>query len=70
MSFIKNAKEAKTVIGQIVFWDEPDSPRFFGREFSGKLIDIAGKNLLINGDWKWRPNLKNLRTHSKTIDSK
>jgi hypothetical protein len=59
VAYITNAKEARAAIGKRVYWDEI-SPRY-KMPRTGILSDVAGKNLLINNDWKWRPNLTNLR---------
>lgn len=59
---ILNTAHAKAAIGKTVYWDD-DSVRYrFLR--SGVLQEVGkgGKNILIDGDWKWRPYLKNLRT--------
>jgi hypothetical protein len=56
---ITNAKEARERIGKRVEWDDGGSVYTFFR--SGILQDVSGRNLLIDGDWKWRSDLKCLR---------
>lgn len=62
---LKYMNDIRACIGKRVYWDERDSARYYGRELSGILEDAAGKNIMINGDWKWKPNLLNLRDTSK-----
>ena len=55
--YIKTAKQAKLCIGQTVYWD--DRARCIVNR--GRLEDVKGKNLLIDGDYKWMPQLIGLR---------
>ena len=57
---ITNVKEARAAIGQRVWWDDVGKRYIFVR--SGTLTGVKDKNVEIDGDWKWRPNLTNLRT--------
>jgi hypothetical protein len=57
---INNAADAKKAIGTILYWDDIGA-RYIMLRF-GKLNAVDGKNLDIDGDWKWRPHLRNLRT--------
>lgn len=58
---ITSAKQARAAIGKRVFWNDRDSARYYGAIRSGILQDVAGKNVLIDNDWKWRPHLNNFR---------
>ena len=62
MSYIVSAKDARKAIGLCVWWEDRNSDRYYGATRSGTVEDVAGKNIMINGDWKWRPYLNNLRT--------
>jgi hypothetical protein len=53
------AKEARTFIGKGVEWDEPTRISLIPRR--GYVEDVKGKNVLINGDWKWLPDIKEFR---------
>lgn len=57
---ITKSSQAKEEIGNRVWWDDIDSRWNFTR--SGFIEDVKGKNILIDGDWKWLPKLRNLRT--------
>lgn len=61
---IKSAADAKKAIGKCVHWVERSKPRGLGLQWetshSGVLTESRGKNLLINGDWKWRLDLTEL----------
>ena len=56
-------KQAKALIGRRVIWDVVIDPhRLNGiRERTGTIEDVRGKNVMIDGDWKWLPDLSNLR---------
>ena len=54
--YIRTAKEARAAIGKQVAWDDP----YLIRLSKGMLEDAEGKNLLIDGDWKWRSRLSGL----------
>ena len=53
------AAEARTLIGKRVAWDEI-SPRYHF-ERSGILEEVDGRNVKIDGDYKWLPYLTNFR---------
>lgn len=57
---ITNVKEARACLGKEVLWDETD--HVYRYPCTGTLQEVEGYNLLINGDWKWRPKMINLRT--------
>lgn len=57
---LKTLKAVRAYINKTVYWDD-DSGRYSITRM-GILEDVKGRNLLINGDWKWRPDLTNLRT--------
>lgn len=59
MKFIKSAADARAAIGKVVQWDDI-SPRYIF-ERSGIVEEVRGRNIVIDGDWLWRANLKNLR---------
>lgn len=61
---LKYVKDLRANIGKRVYWDTPDSARYFGEERSGVLGEVRGRNLLIDGDWKWEPDLLALRDTS------
>lgn len=57
------AAEARKLIGKQVEWDDIlDAFRMTGTVVrSGYCTDVRGKNIMIDGDWKWLPKLLNLR---------
>lgn len=59
---IKTIKQAKENIGRQAWWDDISNRYHFIR--TGYLEGVQGKNLLIDGDYKWLPSLRshNLRT--------
>lgn len=60
MSRITNAKEARAAIGKTVYWDDAGSRYIFLR--SGKVTGYQGREIIIDGDYKWMHSLANLRT--------
>lgn len=60
-TYIKSAPVARKLIGQKVYWDDPGPRYIFLRD--GILEDVQGLHVCINGDWKERRYLKNLRTY-------
>ena len=58
--YIKMAPTARRYIGQTVYWDEVGPRHIFLR--SGKLEDVLGIQVVIDGDWKLRRRLLNLRS--------
>ena len=67
MSALKSIKDVRAAIGTRVYWDEPNSQRYYGNERSGILAEAIGKNVCISGNWLWRPHLNNFRTTSKEV---
>lgn len=62
MPLIRTTAEARAAIGQTVYWDDV-SPRYvFLRQ--GVVQEVHAHNVMIDGDWKWLPNLK--RNHLRT----
>lgn len=59
MGRITNAKEARAAIGKVVAWEEHSSRYIFERV--GVIEDVKGRNLCIEGDWRWMADLKNLK---------
>jgi hypothetical protein len=57
---ITNIKEARAAIGSRVYWDDISIRYKILR--SGILQEVEGKNMQIDGDWKWRTYLTNFRT--------
>ena len=57
-TYIKTAVDARKAIGKRVTWLR--AGWWDDRKLSGILEKVSGKNLLIGGDWKWRPNLIDL----------
>lgn len=57
--YIRLVTDARACIGKKVYWDDPSSRYVMLRQ--GFLTEVKGKNLLIDGDWKWRTHLRNLR---------
>lgn len=53
--YIKTAKDAHKAVGKQVAW--VDGTGLVWRECSGTLESVRGKNVLIDGDWKWRPDI-------------
>lgn len=53
------ASELRKLIGQRVAWDDIGTRWHFVRV--GVLEGVSGRNVIVNGDWKWAPGLKNLR---------
>lgn len=58
--------EARKLIGKKVIWDQPNSSLTPTR--TGIVEEVRSKNIMIDGDWKWLPDLVNLRL--KGIDKK
>ena len=69
MSALKSIKDVRSAIGTQVYWDDPDSKRYYGLERSGVLTEAIGKNVCIGGNWLWRPHLNNFRTNSKEVSN-
>jgi hypothetical protein len=65
MAALKSIKDVRNMIGKKVYWDDPDSKRYYGLERSGILTEVIGKNICVSGNWLWRTNLKNLRDCTK-----
>lgn len=57
--YIKSALDARSCIGQRVYWDDVSSRYVFLR--CGLLSEVQGRNLMINEEWQSRSSLKNLR---------
>lgn len=54
--------EAKKLIGKRVMWKEHyDAARGTYFERTGIIDDVHGRNILIDGDWKWLPELHGLK---------
>lgn len=59
---IINAKVLRANIGKKIEWEEAhDRHRGTCLVRTGTIEDIQGKNLLVDGDYKWYPNLVNLK---------
>lgn len=52
-------KEAKQFIGKVVEWDVENRVSIITRR--GTVEEIKGKNICIDGDWKWLPDIKDIR---------
>jgi hypothetical protein len=57
---ITTAKELRKLIGSMVYWEDRGSR--YDVQRCGIVEDVSGKNVLIDGDWKWRPDLRMLST--------
>jgi len=57
---IRSAKDARACIGKKVYWTVRCRGVLVKYE-SGVLTEVKGRNLMIGGDWKWRPDLWELR---------
>lgn len=57
--YIRNVKDARSCIGETVWWDEDAKRAWVLR--CGIVTDVIGRNIEIDHDWKWRADLKNLR---------
>lgn len=57
------AAEARKLIGKQVEWDDILDPNYPEGTVvrTGWCTAVKGKNIEIDGGWKWLPNLKNLR---------
>lgn len=52
------SKEAKKLIGKRVKWVEAwDTHRGVGISRSGVIREVSGKNVRIESDWKWLPDM-------------
>lgn len=60
--------DAKQLIGKRVQWIRSGDP-YRGTYCLGfgKVEEVAGKNILIDGEWKWLPDLKNLQCSNDSI---
>ena len=51
----------KELLGKKIRWERTlDTNRGTYTEHTGTVTDVQGKNLLIDGDWKWLPHLENV----------
>ena len=58
--------EVDAMIGKLVAWDDLFDPnRGTFKIRTGTLTARTGNNVEIGGDWKWFPDLKNLRLVTK-----
>jgi hypothetical protein len=58
-------KEAKKLIGLRVKWDVcVDPKRGYYRQETGRIESVKGRNVQIDGDWKWLPDMINLKETS------
>lgn len=57
--YVSTATEAKKYIGQTLYWDDASNRYVFLR--SGILEEVTGKNLRIDGDYKYIKDLPGLR---------
>jgi len=57
--YITTAKQAKKYIGKMVYWTDFYSYHYYNRR--GILEEVRGRNYLIDGDWKYKTDLKNFR---------
>ena len=57
--YIKTVADAKKCIGERIYWDDVSSRHVFLR--SGILERAIGYNLVIDGDYKYRPDMPGLR---------
>lgn len=53
------AKEARKFIGKFVEWDEPNRVSILMRR--GWVKSVQGRNVEIDGDWKWLPDIEEFR---------
>jgi esterase/lipase len=60
---IQKASEARLNIGKRVWWDDVSNRYSFLR--SGIIDEVSGRNINIDGDWRWMPHMTNLRTTEK-----
>lgn len=58
--YIRTAADAKKQIGKQVWWEEDARRAWVLR--TGILDDVHGSEVMIDGDWKQRKYLTNLRT--------
>lgn len=57
--YLKTNKDLREHIGKMVYWDSVCSR--YVRLMQGTITAVTGKNVEIDGDWKYRPNLLGLR---------
>jgi hypothetical protein len=56
------AKEMRQLIGKLIEWEGRRPPGYpYVDKYSGWVEDVQGKNVLINGDWKWLPHMFNVK---------
>lgn len=57
-----NTPECRKLIGKEVCWDVTlDVNRGTYKTRYGTVDEVKGKNIMIDGDWKWLPKMTNLR---------
>lgn len=55
--------ELRKWIGKRIEWDEkPDSAGWY-RTRNGILDDVKGRNVMVNDNWQWLPDMRKLRLH-------
>lgn len=54
--------ELRTLVGKKITWEETIC-RYRGtfRTRSGAVLEVRGKNINVDGDWKWFPSMENMK---------
>ena len=65
--YIKTSKDAKLCVGQMVYWDEHGRGTIILRCGVLDRVD-KGKNIVLDGVYKWRPDLLHLRNFKQGGD--
>jgi hypothetical protein len=56
-----NSSEARRLIGKEILWDVAiERHRSILGPSRGIVEDVSGKNILISGDWRWLPDIRNV----------
>jgi len=59
--------EARKLIGKLVEWD---TDSILCPKRRGVVGEVCRKNIRIDGDWKWLPDIKELRVVEETYEKK
>jgi hypothetical protein len=54
---VSTMKQRRALIGKRIEWNTGG----FVMKRSGTVTAVEGKNMLIDGDWKWAPDMLNVR---------
>jgi hypothetical protein len=53
--------ELRKLIGKDIEWDDRPDPRGWYRTHWGRLTDVKSRNVLVDNNWYWLPQMRNIR---------